>query len=144
MTTIDPDTPGNHAFNPPPDPFPKSPALDKINIPRDQLTSFLIQITQGVWRLESAVERSRIRGEPIPQEFEVTIERIHEDLESFGVEVNDPAGKTYEPGMRVEVAQLEPGGSGDLVVKQTILAGVSFNGAMVKPASVVIGRRVTS
>ena len=105
-----------------------------------QLTSFLVQITREVWRLGSAVERCRTRGEPVSDEIAATLERLQEELQSLGLEASDPVGQTYDPGMRVEIGHLEPGGSGDLVIKRTVLPGVVLNGAMLKPASVVVGR----
>ena len=140
MTTHDRGSPKDHAFDSPVASHPKISTAGKIALSGDQVASFLVQITRGIWRLESAVERSKIRGEPISQDVQATIEHLHEDLESLGLQATDPTGQTYEPGMRVEVAQREPGGSGNLMIKQTILAGVTLNGSMLKPASVVVGR----
>ena len=137
-------SPEGHASDPTPASLPKSLTPANLAQSGDQVASFLVQITRGIWSLESAVERSRTRGEPISQEIQATIERLQEDLESLGLQVNDPTGQTYEPGMRVEIAHLEPGGSGDLMIKRTVLAGVSLNGAMLKPASVVVGREEPS
>ena len=144
MTTSDLNAPRGRAFEPPPAAITKSPIAAKMTLSPGEVTSFLVQITRGIWRLESAVERSRARGEPISQEIQVMIEHLHEDLESLGLQVNDPAGKTYEPGMKVKIAHLEPGGSGSLVIKQTVQAGVSLAGQMLKPASVILGREKTS
>ena len=128
--------------NPLPTGSPKSPIV--ANLSGDQLVSFLVQITRGIWRLGSALERNRTRGEPVSEAIQGMVEHLHEDLESFGFQVNDPAGEPYAPGMRVEIAHLETGGSGDLVIKRTVLPGVSLNGAMLIPASVVVGREESS
>ena len=144
MTTSDRGAPEGHAFEPPPSALRKSPIAAKLALSGDQMASFLVQIARGIWRLESSVERGRTRGEPISQEIQVIIEHLREDLELLGLQVNDPVGQTYEPGMKVEIAQLEPGGSGSLVIKQTVKAGVSLAGQMLKPASVVLGREETS
>ena len=109
-----------------------------------QLVSFLVQITREVWRLGSAIERCRTRGEPVSDDIEAAWERLQEELQSLGLQANDPVGQTYEPGQRVEIAHLEPGGSGDLLIKRTVLPGVILNGTMLKPASVVVGRKDTS
>jgi len=110
----------------------------------DELASFLVQIAREVWRLGSAIERSRARGEPVSDEIEATVERFQEELQSLGLQISDPVGQTYEPGQRVEIAHLEPGGSGDLLIKRTVLPGVILKGTMLKPASVVVGRKDTS
>lgn len=123
---------------------PKSARSHANVLPADQVTSFLVQITREVWRLGSAVERSRTRGEPVSDEIEATLERLQEELQSLGLLASDPVGQTYEPGQRVEIAHLEPGGSGDLFIKRTVLPGVILKGTMLKPASVVVGRKDTS
>jgi len=111
-----------------------------ISLAGEKIVSFLVQITREVWRLGSAVERCRTRGEPVSDEIAATLERLQEELQSLGLEASDPVGQTYDPGMRVEIAHLEPGGSGDLLVKRTVLPGVIWKGTLLKPASVVVGR----
>lgn len=145
MMANDRGTPEDHALDAIPAPLAKSPFTANVALPDgDKLVSFLVQVTREVWRLEWAVKRSRTRGEPISDEIQVTVERLLEDLESLGLQVNDPEGQTYTQGMRVEIAHLEPGGSGSLVIKRTVLPGVSLSGAILKPASVVVGREEAS
>jgi hypothetical protein len=108
------------------------------------LRTFLIGVTREVWRLGWAVERSKTRGESVSDEIEATLERLREELESLGLEASDPVGQTYEPGQRVEIAHLEPGGSGELLIKRTVLPGVMLKGTMLKPASVIVGRKDTA
>ena len=121
----------------------KNPPAGAATLAEGQLVSFLVQITREVWRLGSAIERSRIRGEPASDEIEAAWERLQEELQALGLQANDPVGQKYEPGQRVEIAHLEPGGSGDLLIKRTVLPGVTLNGTMLKPASVVVGRKDT-
>lgn len=127
-----------------PDGRPKSARSHASVLSADQVTSFLVQITREVWRLGSVIERCRTRGEPVSDEIEAAWERLQEELQSLGLQVNDPVGQKYEPGQRVDIAHLEPGGSGDLLIKRTVLPGVILNGMMLKPASVVVGRKDTS
>lgn len=129
---------------PDPDGRPKSARSDASVLSADQVTSFLVQITREVWRLGSTIERCRTSGEPVSDEIEAAWERLQEELQSLGLQANDPVGQKYEPGQRVEIAHLEPGGSGDLLIKRTVLPGVILNGTMLKPASVVVGRKDTS
>jgi molecular chaperone GrpE (heat shock protein) len=122
---------------------PRSRIGAGMAISADELASFLVQVTREVWRLESAVEKSKTRGELVSDEIAATLDRLREELESLGLQASDPVGQTYEPGQRVEIAHLEPGGSGELLIKRTVLPGVILNGTMLKPASVIVGRKDT-
>ncbi len=124
-------------------PQPLERGTNVHELTRENLKPFLIGVTREVWRLGSAIERSKTRGEPVAEEIEATLERLREELESLGLEATDPSGQTYEPGQRVEIAHLEPGGSGDLLIKRTVLPGVMLKGTMLEPASVIVGRRET-
>lgn len=121
---------------------PDSNASDAtlVRLDHEELISFLIEITRDVWRLESSLTRSMER-QAVSPEIEASIERLKQDIQSFGLEANDPVGQAYDPAMRVEVAQLEPDGIGDLLVKRTVLAGVSLRGLRLQAASVIVGRR---
>lgn len=138
MTT---DDRGSSPDPPPPSNPQKSPTV--INLPGDSIATFLVGITRNVWRLESALERSRTRGEAISDEIWAMVERMQEELQGLGLRTDDPSGQSYTPGMRVEIARLEPGGSGKLVIKRTVLAGVSLNGVMLRPANVIVGKEKT-
>ena len=140
MTTNDQGPPEDHALRPRRTVPPKSVVSANLALAGDQLVSFLVGITRGTWRLESAVERGKNRAEPISKEIEAAVVALQDELQSVGLQVNDPAGQDYETGMRLEIAHLEPGGTGDLVIKRTILPGVSINGSPLIPASVVVGR----
>jgi len=111
-----------------------------VALDQEELISFLIEITRDVWRLESSLARS-MDQQAVSPELGASIERLKQDLQSFGLEANDPVGQAYDPAMRVEVAQLEPDGIGDLFVKRTVLAGVSLRGMRLQAASVIVGRK---
>jgi hypothetical protein len=101
---------------------------------------FLVQVARGLWRLEMAVTRSDHPGTSVPLEIVELLRRIQEELQAFGLETVDPTGKAYISGMKVEIAQFVPKGSGNYVVSQTILPGVTLNGRMLKPPSVIVKR----
>jgi hypothetical protein len=111
-----------------------------VSLDQEELISFLIEITRDVWRLESCLTRTMER-QAVSPELEASIERLKQDIHSFGLEAYDPVGQAYDPAMRVEVAQLEPDGIGDLLVKRTVLAGVSLRGMRIQAASVIVGRK---
>jgi molecular chaperone GrpE (heat shock protein) len=144
MTTSDRGPPEDHGFERIPAARPKASRAATLRLPADQLASFLVQITRETWRLQMAIDRSNDHGQTVSDEIQASVERLHQDLESLGLEASDPVGQIYDPGMRVEIAHLEPGGSGDLVIKRTVLPGVVLNGTMIKPASVIVGRKDTS
>lgn len=133
----------DHDPEPAPAIRPKHSSTASGLLSADELVSFLVQTTREVWRLGSAIERSRTRGEPVSDEIEAAWERLQEELQALGLQANDPVRQKYEPGQRVEIAHLEPGGSGELLIKRTVLPGVILKGTMLKPASVVVGREGT-
>lgn len=139
-----PESSGDQDPEPIPAARPKASSAATVRLSADQLVSFLVQITREVWRLQMAIDRSKGHGEMISDEIQASVERLRQDLESLGLQASDPVGQTYDPGMRVEIAHLEPGGSGDLVIKRTVLPGVILNGTMLKPASVIVGRKEAS
>ena len=101
---------------------------------------FLVQVARGLWRLEMAVSRPEQPGTGVPLEIVELLRRIQEELQAFGLETVDFTGEDYISGMKVEIAQFVPGGSGDYVISETILPGVTLNGRMLKPATVIVKR----
>lgn len=126
-----------------PEYFPDSSSLEHLpDTTRggSKFEDFVVHLTQGIWRLNTAVTQTNQNGTCIPLEVTELLQRVHEELKAFGIETIDPVDKAYTSGMRVEIGQFVPGGSGDYVISQTISPGVSLDGKILKPATVIVKR----
>lgn len=101
---------------------------------------FLVDITIDIWRLNRTIKRLQERNVLIPDEIAVAIKRLEHHLEAIGLAADDPIGRAYEPGLRVEIVQREPGDVGELRIIRTVLPGVRLGSRILRPASVVVGR----
>jgi hypothetical protein len=101
---------------------------------------FLVDITIDIWRLSRTLKHLQACNALIPDEITVAIRRLEHDIESIGLAADDPTGRAYEPGMRVEIVQRQPGHVGELWIIRTVVPGVRFGSRILRPASVVVGR----
>jgi hypothetical protein len=113
-----------------------------IHVDAAQLRGFLVNMARDVDGLRSVARRCAESGDELPATLNALLERLEQDIELMGLNTIDPTGQRYDTGMRYEIAQLEPGGEGDLFVQRTVAPGVTLGGAVLVPPTVVLARRI--
>jgi len=131
------DFPQNPEYSPDSNSLEHSPDMARAEA---KFEDFVVQLARGIWRLKAAVTQLDHNDDSIPLEVMELLKRVQEELQAFGIETADLVGESYTSGMRVEIGQFIPGGSGDYIISQTISPGVALNGKILKPPTVVVKR----
>jgi len=102
----------------------------------------LANIAINAWRVERRIVNPETRE---PKEGMQMIHRdicaIREVLEKqMGLEIKDPIGQTYDPGMALNVVASEPmAGINKEIIKETIKPTIIWNGQFLQIGEVIVG-----
>jgi len=97
--------------------------------------SALLNLAVECWRFRQRCERiADDRRQKVREHFE----RVHSALAACGLELRDPLGEAYHPGMSLDILASE--GGSDVVI-ETVRPAVYFDGRLQIMAQVILGPR---
>jgi hypothetical protein len=114
-----------------------APAVAASGLDLERLCAFAVEL----WRMKTRLARAlpllpAKEGRP----FETSVAKLEELLGEWGLSVEDPSGRPYVEGERLEVLLFEP--HADLqrpTIVQTVKPSVYRHGVLAKPAQVIVG-----
>lgn len=96
------------------------------------------ELATAAWRLEKWLESLQTERKMAGKS---ALRSIQKYLAACGVEIRDPVGARFDPGLAVEVVNNEAEGAPEasLVITQTLTPYVYQNGELIQHARVIIG-----
>ncbi len=101
----------------------------------------IVSVARDLWRLRMSIEKAADQGEIVPKGVTAAVERLMEDLEVAGVDLVDPRGQLHAEGALYEIALVEQGGDGTLLVSETVSPGVRRNGVLLARPTVILSHK---
>jgi hypothetical protein len=107
-------------------------------------TESLLTLAMETWRAMRELERMREQSGVIGLRY--SLRKIRGVLEEAGISYLDLTGERYDPGMAIDVIDIEGEGSdaGDLVIKEMMAPVILHNGSLLAWGEAVLERRISS
>ncbi len=129
----------------PPDLVTAAKQADKgLGADSRHLLLVIAAVATAIWRA-----RTKLEGQPgveLPSEFRYLprhIQAAWDALVSGGIEVQDPKGQRYVPGMAVNPLAFQPiEGLGSEVIQETIKPTVFYKDVLIQRADVIVGQPI--
>ena len=123
-------------------------SIDKYSSMREQLTEAmktLAAVATAVWRAKAKLDAESQAELPAElRNLPRHVQAAWDALAAGEVQVDDPTGQPYVPGMAVNVLTFQPlDGLGCEMIHKTIKPSVYFNDVLIQRADVIVGRPLT-
>jgi len=105
---------------------------------RDERWRLLNRLLTVADNLERALDHAPA-GDPLRAGVQLTLDDLMRQLAQEGVEPIQALGQRFDPHLHEAIATDGPGGD---VVKKVLQTGYTLNGELLRPARVVVGRRI--
>jgi len=109
---------------------------------RNQITvdsQFIVDIVRDYWRITQACDRAQDAQSASIATIRSLLDHLGETLSLANIEISDPVGTPYSPGLKLEIFSVQPGGDAPTIL-ETIQPGVSIDGYLYARPQVIVGK----
>lgn len=120
----------------------KRASRDVENAHKYALERFVNELLPVIDSMELGINASQSAEdlESLREGMDLTLKKLFDCLEKFGVTAIDPAGEKFDPDWHEAVSMQEPEGSASGQVVTVMQKGYELNGRLVRPAMVVVAK----
>ena len=120
----------------------KRTSRDIENAHKYALERFVNELLPVIDSMELGINASQSAEdiESLREGMDLTLKKLFDCLEKFGVKAIDPAGEKFDPEWHEAVSMQEPEGSDSGLVVTVMQKGYELNGRLVRPAMVVVAK----
>jgi hypothetical protein len=101
----------------------------------------LLTVAMETWRAARELERMREPQGAIGLRY--SLRKIRATLEELGVSYLDLTGQRYDPGMSLDIIDVEGDGGGDMIIKEMMAPIILLNGVLLAWGEAVLERRTS-
>jgi hypothetical protein len=119
---------------------PTVPEVSERKTANDEVLHTLVTISTALWRIKTKLDNETING--LPQQLRHLprhIQAAWDALSSGAIEIKDPTGKPYVPGMAVNVIAFQPTeGVTFKFILETIKPSIFYRDRLIQRADVIV------